>query len=72
MQNQFQKDCLEAHNEYRRQHGAPILEWSSKLALEAEKWAKDLAKKNVLQHSSLRDQGENLGFMSGKTKGIHI
>lgn len=66
MQNQFQKDCLEAHNEYRRQHGAPPLEWSAKLALEAEKWAKDLAKKNVLQHSNLRDQGENLGFMSGK------
>ena len=66
MPNKFQKECLDAHNEYRRQHGAPALKWSSKLAFDAEKWAKDLAKRNVMQHSSSRDQGENLGFMSGK------
>ena len=65
MPNKFQKECLDAHNEYRRQHGAPALKWSSKLAFDAEKWAKDLAKRNAMQHSSSRDQGENLGFMSG-------
>lgn len=65
MPNQFQKDCLDAHNEYRRRHGAPALKWSSKLASDADKWANDLAKRNVMQHSSTRDQGENLGFVSG-------
>ena len=65
MPNKFQKDCLDAHNEYRRQHGAPALKWSSKLAADADKWAKDLAKRGVIQHTSSRDQGENIGYKSG-------
>ena len=64
MPNQFQKDCLNAHNNYRAQHGAPPLKWSSKLASDAEKWAKELVKLNRLQHHT-GDDGENLAFASG-------
>lgn len=66
MPNKFQKDCLDAHNEYRRQHGAPALKWSSKLANDADKWAKNLAKRGVIQHASSSDQGENIGYLSGE------
>lgn len=64
MPNQFQKDCLNAHNNYRAQHGAPPLKWSSKLASDAEKWAKELVKLNRLQHHT-GDDGENLAYASG-------
>ena len=64
MPNKFQKDCLDAHNEYRRDHGAPPLKWSSKLANDADKWAKDLARRGVIQHFSSRDQGENIAYKS--------
>jgi len=64
MPNQFQKDCLNAHNNYRAQHGAPPLRWSSKLASDAEKWAKELVKLNRLQHHTGED-GENLAYASG-------
>lgn len=70
MPNQFQKDCLENHNELRAQHGAPALKWSAKLASDCEKWAKELLRNNKLQHSS-GDYGENLAFASGKIS-IHI
>ena len=64
MPNQFQNECLSAHNTYRAQHGAPPLKWSSKLASDAEKWAKQLVKLNRLQHYS-GDDGENLAYASG-------
>ena len=66
MPDHFQKDCLEAHNQYRVKHGAPGLKWSAKLASDAEEWAKELLNKNKLQHSS-GDYGENLAFASGKS-----
>ena len=66
MPDHFQKDCLEAHNQYRAKHRAPGLKWSAKLASDAEEWAKELLKKNNLQHSS-GDYGENLAFASGKS-----
>lgn len=64
MPNQFQKESLDAHNQYRAQHGAPPLKWSSKLASDAEKWAKQLVKLNRLQHHT-GDDGENLAYASG-------
>ena len=65
MPNAFQKECLDAHNDYRAQHGAPSLKWSAKLASDADKWAKELARKNTMQHSTAKDYGENLAFASG-------
>lgn len=61
----FKKDILESHNQYRRQHGAQPLQWSSKLASGAEQWAKQLAKQNKIQHGT-GDFGENIAYMSGK------
>ena len=68
MPNKFQKECLDAHNAYRAEHGAPRLKWSAKLAADAEKWAKVIAQKNALQHSSADNYGENLAFASGDDK----
>ena len=65
MPDQFQKESLDAHNQYRAQHGAPPLKWSSKLASDAEKWAKQLVKLNRLQHHT-GDDGENLAYASGE------
>ena len=65
MPNQFQKECLDNHNELRAQHGALALKWSAKLASDCEKWAKELLRNNKLEHSS-GDYGENLAFASGK------
>jgi uncharacterized protein YkwD len=61
----LKKDILDTHNNYRRQHGAPPLQWSSKLASGAEQWAKQLAKQNKIQHGT-GEFGENIAFMSGK------
>ena len=69
MPNQFQKDCLKAHNDYRAQHGAPPLKWSSKLTSDAERWAKELVKLNRLQHHT-GDEGENLAYASGKMESL--
>lgn len=64
MPDQFQKQCLDAHNAYRAQHGAPPLKWSAKLASDSGKWAKEIAKSRTLKHSS-GDYGENLGMAAG-------
>src|ERR671932_283901 len=50
---------LAAHNKYRQQLGVPGLKWSDSLASSAQKWAKQLASRNQLQHSS-GNYGENI------------
>ena len=62
---EFKNDILKAHNEMRSQHGAPSLKWNSRLASDAQSWAEELAKRNCIQHSSSRDVGENIAYMSG-------
>lgn len=62
----FKNDILKAHNEYRAQHGVKPLKWNSKLASEAQSWAENLAKRNCIQHSSSRDYGESIAYMSGE------
>ena len=50
-------------------HGAPPMRWSDDLAKAAERYAKELAKKRTLQHSSKQDRndvGENLAMFSGR------
>lgn len=54
---------LRAHNAERIEFGTPALEWSDKLARDAEDWADELVRRGYLQHAPLsnrRDQGENL------------
>ena len=69
MPNQFQKECLEKHNQLRAQHGAPPLKWSAKLGSDSEMWAKELLRNNRLEHSS-GDHGENIAMVSGKISDI--
>ena len=54
---------LDMHNSTRKSFGSDDLAWSDDLAKDAERWAKDLAKRNVMQHASAGERkgaGENL------------
>lgn len=62
----FKNDILKAHNSYRKNHAAPALKWSSKLEANAQKWAKELAKKGYLQHASQSEEGENIACLKGE------
>lgn len=59
-QDDFQVRVLAAHNEARAEVGTPPLEWSDRLAKEAQKWADVLARKGRLQHDDQSAEGENL------------
>lgn len=56
----FEEDFLAAHNEYRRNHGVPLLELNKKICKYAEEWAKVLAKKGDTEHRDQNDYGENI------------
>ncbi|XP_065896937.1 uncharacterized protein [Dysidea avara] len=64
--DQFTRDVITAHNQYRSKHNAPPLKWSSKAAMAAQRWAEQLAKQNKLQHGDHEGMGQNLAYMSGK------
>jgi uncharacterized protein YkwD len=54
---------LAAHNQHRRQHCAPPLRWSPRLARVAARWARHLARAQcAFEHSPSSDYGENLFF----------
>ncbi|XP_069465934.1 uncharacterized protein [Ambystoma mexicanum] len=59
--NQFEREFVEAHNNYRKQHGAPPLQLSRKLCRSAQEWAENLKSIRALQHSGTED-GENLFY----------
>jgi uncharacterized protein YkwD len=56
------KTILDRHNFYRAQVGVPNLQWSDKLASNAQGWANQLASMGgrTLQHSQGSGEGENL------------
>lgn len=56
--------CLEAHNSKRAIHSAYPLTWDWGLARDAQKWALELARRNVFEHSPWNGQGENLYSIS--------
>lgn len=67
----FQNECLEQHNEYREMHGCKPLKLSSKLNATAQKWADDLVRRNVFEHSHDRNgNGENLYYSWSSAKKI--
>jgi uncharacterized protein YkwD len=67
----FIADCLEAHNVERRLVGTRDLTWSEELAQSALKWAKSLASKNTLKHSSGRNHiGENIAYTGTKKNSV--
>ena len=69
MANDWNKECLEAHNVYREHHQAKDLRYAADLAQNAQRWADKLAKMGALQHSpdSAGKFGENVAmkYMSG-------
>jgi Cysteine-rich secretory protein family len=58
--NEFENQILAAHNKERAKFGSRPLVWDAKLAVDAEKWAKHLAKSDSFEHDGRTDQGENL------------
>ncbi|XP_048860832.1 Golgi-associated plant pathogenesis-related protein 1-like [Brienomyrus brachyistius] len=57
----FKQEFLDAHNTYRRKHGAPDLTTSAKLCSSAQKWADHLLTTKNLEHSDT-NYGENLYY----------
>ena len=65
--DEFEQDCLDAHNIYRNKHGVPPLLWSQKLKDDAQRWANHLADMgDQLQHDGSKpvNEGENLAHFS--------
>lgn len=61
--NSFAAELLEVHNQERAQFGSPKLQWSQKLAREAQQWAQILAREGRMRHASnaqRKGAGENL------------
>ncbi|XP_032226785.2 uncharacterized protein LOC5502610 isoform X2 [Nematostella vectensis] len=64
-EEELQKQCLDAHNEFRTRHGAGKLAWSGELASEAQKWANHLASIDQMERDPLTNGGENIFYMYG-------
>ena len=63
------RECLQAHNSKREEHGAKPLRWDASLAKQAKKWALHLANKDVFEHASpSHGAGENI-FWEGTSDG---
>lgn len=61
--NTFAMRLLEEHNTARDEVNVPRLEWSQRLAGEAQAWAEELARRGRMEHSTQiarRNAGENL------------
>ncbi|KAK9882009.1 hypothetical protein WA026_018861 [Henosepilachna vigintioctopunctata] len=56
----FAKQCLQAHNEYRKKHGVPSLKLNKDICIESQKWADYLIKCGSLAHSNNDRYGENI------------
>ena len=62
----FKQELLQAHNAYRAKHHAPSLQFSSKAASQAQKWANHLARGGgTLEHGGHDGMGQNLAYKSG-------
>lgn len=56
----FAAECVEAHNEYRRQHKLSDLKLSPSLSKYAQEWADTLSRRSVLQSRGGTRYGENI------------
>ncbi|XP_072015667.1 Golgi-associated plant pathogenesis-related protein 1-like [Amphiura filiformis] len=56
----FQEQCLTAHNKVRAQHQGQPLTFSDDLLTAAKNWAETLAERGFLQHSESQSYGENI------------
>ncbi|SDM36285.1 CAP family protein [Allokutzneria albata] len=57
----FQRDCLAAHNAYRKRHGAPVLKTDPKIVAFAKGRGTRLAATEILAHDAA-NYGENLNW----------
>lgn len=62
----FERDALNAHNEYRKKHGAAPLSWSRRAERMAQDWADHLASEKRLEHGNHSGMGQNLGYVFGQ------
>ncbi|KAF0988379.1 hypothetical protein HZS_3331 [Henneguya salminicola] len=60
--NEFQKQALAKHNEYRAIHNCQNLEWSYILEEEATKWADFLLENEFITKDPESKRGENIGY----------
>lgn len=58
----YQKECVEAHNMYRRKHHSPALKQDNRLNRVAQEYAQYLAESNQFEHSDNKEFGENLAY----------
>jgi hypothetical protein len=59
-QSQFQKELLQAHNNYRSRHCVSPLQLDDELNRSAQQYAEKLARTNTFAHSNTPGIGENL------------
>lgn len=60
-QKRFISNALDAHNKYRKLHGADPLEHSPDLSDSAQDWAEHLASNNILKYKNSKYNDEFLG-----------
>lgn len=56
----LRNQSLAAHNQLRQSHGAPALVIDDKLNAMAQRWAEQLARKDIVEHSPDSNVGENI------------
>jgi uncharacterized protein YkwD len=59
--NELRQEALTAHNQYRQKHRAPPLKLNIELNEIAQRYAEELAAKDLFQHSQNTWKGENIG-----------
>lgn len=66
--NEFQADCLEAHNDYRVRHGSGRLNLDKGLCKFAQDWANYLRDCDILKPAKTCEYGENIFFKASERK----
>ncbi|XP_030384505.1 Golgi-associated plant pathogenesis-related protein 1-like [Scaptodrosophila lebanonensis] len=63
--DKFAREVLDAHNAYRKDHGAPPLRLNQEVSKIATQWAEHLLSNNTMQHRPNNRYGENIYWASG-------
>ena len=71
LSNAQKEELVLRHNFYRQAQGAQNISWSDKLAAKAQDWAKIMAKKDKLMHSSMK-YGENIYVSTVPVSPSHV
>ncbi|XP_050302498.1 uncharacterized protein LOC126740500 isoform X3 [Anthonomus grandis grandis] len=61
--DEFAREALKVHNEYRRKHGVPDIKLSREICSFAQDWAETCARTASLQHRANNPYGENIFSM---------